>query len=164
MSTLRAALALGIALAAQAGLGRFWPDAHRYLDVMVVPVVWYGIAHSQRRAMLVGCAAGLLQDAWFQVGTFGLNGFKKTLLGWLLGGMGSWIDLNQPAGRLLAGTLVSLGDSLLELLLRRLLDQQPPLPAVLELLTPALAAGLLVVLSGYMVERMNGGRAVRQPV
>jgi hypothetical protein len=162
--TLRAALALGIALATQAALGRFWPDAHRYLDVMVVPVVWYGIAHSQRRAMLVGCAAGLLQDAWFQVGSFGLNGFKKTLLGWALGGMGSWIDLNQPMGRLLAGTMVSLGDSLLDLVLRRMLDQQPRLPAVLELLATAIASGLLVVLSGYVVERVHGGRAVRQPV
>jgi len=68
------------ALAVQAMLGRFWPEATRYVDVMLLPVVWYGIAGSQRSGMLVGCAAGLMQDVWFQLGVLGLNGAGKSSL------------------------------------------------------------------------------------
>ena len=119
--TVIAVLAVGLAL--QTGLGRVWPDASRYVDVMMVPVVWYGIAGSQRSGMLVGCAAGLLQDAWFQAGAFGINGFKKTLIGWVLGGLGSRFDLNSTPSRFVFGAVATLSDSLLDLGLRQLLDQ-----------------------------------------
>jgi hypothetical protein len=142
---LRVAAALTLALAFQVALGRIWPASHRYVDVMLVPVVWYGIAGSQRSAMLVGCAAGLLQGAWFGSATFGMNGFKKTLIGWGLGGLGSRFDLNAPGGRLLGGFAASICDSLLELGLRSLLDLDRGLPGAGEvLLRGAATAGLVV--------------------
>ena len=74
MSWWASVLSLIVALALQAGLGRVWPGAHRYVDLFLVPVVWAGVAGTQRSAMFVGCAGGLFQDAWFQVGTFGHSG------------------------------------------------------------------------------------------
>jgi len=158
---LRTLLALGVALAVQAGLGRLWPAAHRWVDVMMVPVVWYGIAGTQRSAMWVGCAAGLMQDGWLAVGAFGLNGFKKTLLGFALGGVGGRFDLNRPPGRFAAAALVTVADGLLDPLLRRLIDQQHDPLNLTELLVRAGSTALLVVLSFSTVDRFRRNRRLR---
>ena len=159
MNVLRAVGALTLALVVQAGLGKLWPDVHRYVDLMFLPVIWYGLRHSQAQAMWIGCAAGLMQDTWFQAGVFGLNGFKKTLLGWTLGGLGGRFDLNGQTGRVVAGVLLVLADGLLDQGLRRLLDQQPGLPGIFDLLTRALVTGILVRWSFGLFDR--GG--TRQP-
>ena len=144
MRLLRAIMGLALAVSLQVGLGSLWPDAHRYADLLLVPVVVYGIVGSQRSAMLVGCCAGLLQDAWFDIGVFGLNGFKRTLLGWTLGGLGSRFDLNRRAGWLAAGVLLSLVDSMMDLGLRRMLDLEQATPRVTEIVIRAVVTGLLV--------------------
>jgi rod shape-determining protein MreD len=141
------------AVAVQAGVGGVWPAAHRYVDALLVPVVWCGVAGSQRSAMIAGCTAGLLQDAWFQVGLFGINGLKKTLVGWVLGTVATLLDMNHLVGRLLAGALAAIGDSLLDLLIRRFLDQVTPVPTVPELLAKAAICGLLVAGLGRFAER-----------
>ena len=95
MNLLRALAVMAIALGLEAILGRLAPVLHGWVDLMMIPVAWYAISGSQRSAMLVGCAGGLLQDAWFQAGVFGISGFKKTLLGWAVGGLCSRLDLNH---------------------------------------------------------------------
>lgn len=164
MSLLWALIAVAAALALQAGLGRLWPEVHTYVDLLMVPVVWYAVARSQLSAMLVGCLAGLVQDAWFQVGSFGMNGFKKTLVGFLLGALASRLDLNQAAGRVLAGAGALLGDALLDVLLRRLLDLELQVPGPLQLLAPAVICGLIVAFAGNAVEKLGGGRPLRHTV
>jgi len=143
--TVIAVLAVGLGL--QTGLGRVWPEAPRYVDVMMVPVVWYAIAGSQRSGMLVGCAAGLVQDAWLQAGAFGISGFKKTIVGWVLGGLGSRFDLNSALSRFVFGAVASLGDSLLDLGLRQLLDQSSAPPRPVEIAIKATVTGLLVLVA-----------------
>ena len=161
MKFLRTLLALALALSAQAALGLLWPQSHRFVDLMLLPVVWYGIAGSQRKGMLVGCAAGLLQDSWFQLGVFGLNGFKKTLLGWILGGLGSRFDLNRQGGRVIFGALASLADSLMDLGLRRLLDQQLAGPSATDIGIKAVVTGLLVAAAFDVMERARRRRQLR---
>ena len=162
MSVLRAAAVLGLALVIQAGLGHLWPGIHRFVDVLLIPVALYGVAGSQRAAMLVGCASGLLTDTWFQVGTLGMNGFKRTLMGWALGGVAGRLDLNHHGGRLVAGIMASLGDGLLDPLLRWALDQRPHLAHPLELLGRALLTGLLALAVGAILDRATGARRVRR--
>ncbi len=156
MSSLRGLLAILICLGLQAGLGYLWPLSGNYVDLMLLPVCWYGITHSQRGAMLVGCGGGLLQDAWLHAGTLGINGFKKTLIGWALGGLGSRFDLNQPLGRFVSGAAVSLADSLLDVGLRQLLDQRVLGPVVLTVVVRALVTGLLMTVSFRWMERLVG--------
>jgi rod shape-determining protein MreD len=136
---------LAFCLALQTALGSIWSGASRFVDVMMVPVVWYAIGGSQRSGMLVGCAGGLLQDSWFQTGAFGIGGFKKTLVGWFLGGLGSRFDLNNPLSRFVFGTLASLADGLLGLGLRRALDQAMAPADPLGIVLRALVTGVLVV-------------------
>jgi rod shape-determining protein MreD len=140
---LSALVALGLALAAQAGIAGWLPRVHRYVDFLLVPVVWYAIARSQRSALLTGCGAGLLQGAWFQTGPFGLHGFTKTLLGWALGGLGSRFDLNHPRGAMVGGCLFFLAERALEVGMRLLLDQAVAPLSLVELLTGAVVSGLL---------------------
>jgi len=147
MKLVTVVVVLALCLAAQAVLGRLMPHASTYFDVMLVPVVWYAVSGSQRSGMLVGCAAGLLEDAWFETGAFGISGFKKTIVGWALGGLGSRFDLNRQPGRFVFGVTGSLGDSLLDLGLRRLLDQAAVQPRPTAIALKALATGVLVVLA-----------------
>jgi rod shape-determining protein MreD len=141
---LRLVIALVAALLLQSALGLLWPGAARYVDLMLVPVVWFGISGSQRTAMFAGCAAGLLQDSWFQLTVFGLNGFKKTAIGWFLGGFGSRFDLNRQGVRMACGALASIADSLMDIGLRRLLDQKQPPPNLVEILMRAVVVGMAV--------------------
>ncbi|HKQ62574.1 MAG TPA: hypothetical protein VJS92_14890, partial [Candidatus Polarisedimenticolaceae bacterium] len=161
VNRLRVIVALVAALVLQALLGRVWPEAPRFVDVLIVPVVWQGIAGSQLSAMFTGCAAGLMQDAWLEAGAFGINGFKKTLLGWVLGGIGSRFDLNRPPGRLLGGTAFSLADQALDLALRRLLDLQPTPVAPLDTLIRAAVTGVLVASAFGLGQRAGGGERLR---
>lgn len=153
-----AIVALALCLALQTGIGRLWPEAPRYFDIMLVPVVAYAIAGSQRSGMLVGCAAGLLQDVWFQAGAFGIGGFKKTLIGWALGGLGSRFDLNRQPSRFVFGGVASLADSLLDLALRRLLDQQGAPPGPAEIGIRAVIGGVLVVAAFSIVQKVRRQR------
>lgn len=158
MRLLSAILAVALALALEAGLGRLWPSSGRWIDPMMLPVVWFAIGGSQRSGMLVGCAAGLLEDAWFRVGAFGLDGFKKTCVGYLLGGLGSRFDLNQPFGRATAGVAAVLIDSVVNFGLLSLLDQRPAAPPVLDLLVPAGLTGGSMLLIGGVVDRFDRRR------
>jgi rod shape-determining protein MreD len=153
----RGLLVIVLALAAEALLGRLIPSVLGFVDVMLIPVAWYGISRSQRSAMLVGCGGGLLQDAWFQAGTFGVSGFTKTLLGWALGGLAVRLDLDHVPGRLAVGAGLSVADHLLEIGLNRLLDLNAAPVGLVRILVRGALTGLLVAASFPIVERMGAG-------
>ena len=152
---------LALALAGQVALGTFSPDASRYVDLLLVPTAWYALAASQRAGMLVGCVAGLLQDAWFQTDVFGLNGFNKTLLGWALGGLSARFDVRRQPARFAFGALAAVADGLLALGLRRMLDQTSPGLALGALAAKAVVTGGLVVLAFGLTRRVHDRRARR---
>ena len=152
MSALRALLVVACALVLQAALGRLFPGGHRWVDLLLVAVALYGVASTQRAAMLMGCVTGLLSDTWFHGGPFGLQGFKWTLLGWAVGVISSRVDLNRPVGRLVVGAGISLGDDLLDLVLRGLLDADPFVPRPWAVVVKAASMALLVVALGPMLE------------
>ncbi len=163
MSFLLAVLAVGGSLLVQAAVGAWAPGAQRTVDAMLWPVAYYALARSQRSAMLVGCAAGLVQDAWFEAGSFGVHGFVKTLLGWALGGVGSRFDLNRFLGQFFGGALLFAGDRLVETGLMLLLDLEvsPMRPA--PLVAAAAINGVLVT-GVFAVVQRTAGRNSRRPI
>lgn len=163
MTFLIAILALLAALIVQATLGRWFPAAQAYGDVLTLPIAWYAVARSQRSAMFVGCAAGLLEDAWFHTGTFGLHGFSKTLAGWALGGLGARFDLNHAWGRMVMGAALFLVDRLVEAGLLLLLNLSIAPLAPLSLALGAGGNGLLVAVVFAIVQKVRGQEAVRRP-
>jgi cell shape-determining protein MreD len=161
MSGLRGLLVVFCALVLQAALGRLAPGIHGWVDVMLVPVALYGIASTQRAAMVSGAVTGLLSDSWFYGGPFGLHGFKWTFLGWAVGALATRFDLNQPGGRLVTGAAVSLGDDLLDLAVRGMLDAAPQGLSPAAVLVKAAVTALLVGMVGGMLERERDGQRLR---
>jgi rod shape-determining protein MreD len=151
----RILIALAIALGIEALIGRVVPGVLGYLDLMLVAVAYIAIRGSQRSAMLAGCAGGLLHDAWFQIGVFGISGFKKTLLAWLVGGLATRLDLNHAPGRLTVGVVLSVADQFLEIGLYRLMDlATAPLDPV-KIVARAAITGVLVVAVFTIAERKS---------
>ena len=162
MSPFSALLALAIALGIEALLGHLAPAAVGYFDLVLVVVVYFALRRTQRSAMMVGCAGGLLHDGWLQAGVFGISGFKKTLAGWVVGGLATRFDLNHMPGRLVVGTLLSVGDQFLDMGLYRLLDLRTvPLDPV-RIIVRAAITGLLVVAAFPIVDRVTGRDSARK--
>ena len=158
---MRSLLAVAAALGVEALIGRVFPAALGYVDLMLVVVAYFAIRRSQRSAMLVGCAGGLLHDAWLQAGVFGMSGFKKTLVAWAVGGLASRIDLNHAPGRVTVGVLLSVSDQFLEVGLYRLMDlATSPLDPV-RIISRAMVTGLLVAIAFAIVDRKSSRRSMR---
>ena len=163
MTLLYALLTLAAYLAVQAAIGRLAPWALRWVDLMLVPVAWYGIRGAQRRAMVVGCVAGLLQDVWFETGILGFNATKKTILGWSVGAVGSRFDLNRRVWQVLSGGLLSVADHYLGVALLRLFGQRAPLPDALTVGGRAGATALIVCTVFVMFDRAKAKAGEPKP-
>lgn len=155
MTALLATVLLTLGLCLQAMLGKISPEAHRFVDALMVPVAVFGISGTRRAALGVGCAAGLLHDAWFEVGTFGANGFKRTLLAWGLGAAAVPLDFGHAGGRMTVGAALCIGDAILDLGVYRLLGVERAFRSPGELAVEAAATGLLTVLVGAGLDRLR---------
>lgn len=151
-----AVLIAAASLTQQVVLSAHFPAVHRLVDLYLIVVVYISITKPQGHALLMGAATGLLQDLFTQR-LFGVNGFCKCLLAFLVSGLGSRFMLNQPVpqfGALVIGTLAEFGiaAALLATLGQRLAD---PL-----LLQRALANGVAGMLL-FMVFNRLAGRGAR---
>lgn len=163
MIVLWAALGIGLSLAFELVLGRFAPGTTRYVALMTLPLVAYALRTSQRSAMVVGCASGLLEDYWVEPRLFGLNGLVKTVLGWAMGGIGARFDLNNFWGRFVSGASVHLVDEGLQTALRRLFGAAVAPVGLATLGIRAVAGGLLTAAVLAIVSKLGAGRrAMRQ--
>ena len=126
--------------------------------------IWYGVAGTQRSGDARRlCLAGLLHDAWFEIGAFGVYGFKWTLIGWALAGLSKRLDLNHQGGRFVSGrrwpgppTACSIRG------LRRLLDLESLVRHPTEIVVQAVLTGdCSRMLGGSMVDRARGHRPAR---
>ena len=155
MKALRFVTAVAVAVFLQTTLARLSGTFGRYADLTLLPVVWYAIRGTQRSAMLAGCIVGLVHDAWFRIAVFGMGGFKRTLLGWILGGVGNRFDLNHAPGRFAVGTSLALGDGLLDMALRRMMDLEQG-GGWVEMLLRSLCTGILTVFVFATIDRFRG--------
>ena len=157
MKALNFLLAVAAAVFLQAALGKLSGGFDRYVDLTLLPVIWYAIHGTQRSAMLVGCTVGLIHDAWFRIAVFGISGFKRTLLGWAMGGVSGRFDLNRFAGRFMVGFAFAVADGILDVGLRRMLDLAQG-AGWLEVLTRAASTGALAVVVFGLIDRFRGAR------
>ena len=163
MIVLWALLGIGLSLAFELGLGRFAPGVTHYIAPMTLPLAAYALRTSQRSSMVVGCASGLLEDYWIEPRLFGLNGLVKTILGWVLGGIGARFDLNNFWGRCASGASVHLVDEGLQVALRRLFGEALAPVDVASLGIRAVAGGLLTATVLAIVSKFGTSRrAARQ--
>jgi rod shape-determining protein MreD len=149
----RGLAALATAAIAQALLSRYAGGVARYCDLFTIIVVYYGLTCPPTTAMLMGTGAGLMEDSLLG-SVLGMNGFKKTLIGYLVGTFGSLFMLNQTIPRfgiLFAATIL---DPLTELGLSMAMGRSFPFPDWLELLQRGLGNGVLGLLFFWVAARL----------
>ena len=153
MKVFRAALALGAVCLVQILLAHYLPAVAERCDLFTVLVVYYGLTRPPRAAMVMGAGAGLVQDAL--VGSIlGLNGFKKTLIGYLVGAIGSLFMLNQAIPRfgiLFAATIV---DPIAEWGLMLVMGQIFVFPGLWDLAQRGLGNGVIGLLVFWIAARL----------
>lgn len=98
MTTARVLVAIAVALALQTTLARFGIGGDRFVDLVLVVVVYAALAGGPVTGLLSGTAGGLAQDA-LGAGLVGVGGFAKTLVGFLVGVVGSHFIVAQPLTR-----------------------------------------------------------------
>jgi rod shape-determining protein MreD len=149
----RAVLALAAACLVQVLLSRYLPQIARRCDLFTILVVYYGLTRKPVPAMVMGASAGLVEDSL--IGSIlGLNGFKKTLIAYLVGSIGSLFMLNQAIPRfgiLVAATFI---DPLIELVLSLALGQGMVLPGVLDLLQKGIGNGVVGLCVFWIAARL----------
>lgn len=135
MQNARLVFALLLAWLVTALSGRYLTGGVMLLDPFLLLTVYAGARSAPPRGTLTGLAAGLTQDAL--TGTlFGLNGFTKTLVGYLSHGIGGRLVLTNAVPQvvvIIGATLLDrFGIAILSLLLRGTFPL-PPVGALLLL-------------------------------
>jgi rod shape-determining protein MreD len=85
----------------------------RYFDLPLIFSVYYGFTLGKPVAStFIGSGLGLMQDS-LSGAAMGMNGFSKTLIGFLAASAGSKFNVDYPITRVFALFLFTLGDGLL---------------------------------------------------
>ena len=88
-----------------------------YFDLPLIYTIYYGFTlASPTGSIAIGSALGLMQDS-LSGAILGVNGFSKTLIGFLAASAGSRFDVDQPIVRVLALVLFTFADGVLRILL-----------------------------------------------
>lgn len=107
-----AGIALLSAFVLQSALGWLLPSYARFLDPFLVVAVSYALAGGETHGMLVGAAAGWVQDAHFGGRVIGLSGLSKVLVAFVVGVAGARFQLSEAGPRALVLAVATLLDTL----------------------------------------------------
>ena len=108
MTAARVMAAIAVALALQTTLARLTLGGSAPVNLVLVVVVYAGLAGGPVTGLVAGTVGGLAQDA-LAGGLVGVGGLAKTLVGFFAGVVGSQFIVTQPLPRfvvLVAATLV----------------------------------------------------------
>ena len=134
-------------------LVRYISAVGRSVDLFTVLVIFYAVTRRRIRVMVMGTAAGLAEDLLAH--TFlGMNAFKKTLVGYLMGMLGSFFVLSQPLPRFGILILATLLEALIEAGLVLVLGQNLVVPGATDLLRLCLGNGIAGILGYYAVSKL----------
>jgi len=153
VNLLRALAGLAIVCLAQMLIGQHFPGLAKRCDLFSVYVVYIALTRPARPAMLIGGGAGLLQDALTGI-VLGLNGFKKTLLGFLVGTLGSLFMLNQPVPRFSILFAAAIFDPLAGWALSLAMGQHFVFPAPMDLALLGMGNGILGLAAFWVAARV----------
>lgn len=135
------------------------PWIQRSVDLVLLVVVYYGSSGARVGSMVAGAAGGILEDLWSN-NLMGLHGLTKTLIGYLLGGLGSRFDLTSPPARLLAVFLATIVEKLVEPVVMMGLGLRAPAPNLVEMIWRT--AGNLLV-GGLFFFSLAGKGKIQKP-
>ena len=126
MRQLKIALVLALAIILQTSLSYVW-HPFIYVDLPLVVVVYFALQRDPMQALVIGMIAGLATDA-LSVGLLGAGGFSKTLTAYMVVSVATRIMLDNPLLRIPVLASATLLDSIVYILLHRMLGQPPLMP------------------------------------
>lgn len=152
MRAIRIGLMLIAALTLQTGAAHATGN-RTVVDLVIVAVIYYSLVGGPNVGILLGSAAGLVQDA-LSGGVVGVGGFANCLVGCLAGVLGTQFIVTGTLPRFLVFVLGSLLQMGCSIGLYTLIDPRGIGVAPTTVLAQALLNGVVGVLAFYVVERM----------
>ena len=113
MKIVKVIIALMCALGADIFFNKLFSFMNPFFDPYMILIVYFGTISKPVSSLFIGTAAGLVEDTWREL-IFGLNGFKKTLIGYLIAVLASIFDLTGILARCAILIVATLLDFLLE--------------------------------------------------
>jgi len=151
-------LAIGAAVLVETALAYLVPSPGRYLDPFLLVVVYCALVVGETYGMLVGAAAGWVQDALFGGRVLGISGLSKLLVAFGVGlAAGRFLISGAPA-RALVVLLATVADALLVQWLASVFSVPAAGLAPLALLSRATLNALVGGLLFAMVDRRLAAR------
>lgn len=160
MKTFWTATALLAAFILQSALTRVMPSSARVFDPFLLVLVYCGLAYGEVDGMIVGVAAGWVQDVQFGGGpVLGLSGLTKVLVGFAVGAAGTRFQLSEAAPRGLVLGAAAVLDALIFSGLAAAFDVPTLHMSLGEILVRGLTCALLGALLFELLERrLRGAR------
>jgi rod shape-determining protein MreD len=153
--------AITIALALQTTLGSLVIRGTAALDLVLIVVVYLALMTGPVTGLLLGTAAGLVQDS-LSSGIIGIGGLSKTVVGFVAGLLGTQFIVTAPLSRFLVFVMSTVLNAAIfmglyaGLGLRQFDDPWGPV------LTQAVGNGFLGVVGAHLVELLPGLRERRK--
>ena len=161
MKTIAVLVGLTVALLIQTTLSGVSFQAGTRVNFMVVAVVFVALLLGAVPGLLAGAAGGLAQDA-VAGGIIGIGGISKTLIGFLVGVVGSQFIISQSLLRFVMFAGATVLHELCFQGLYGLAEAHPVRFHYREVLTQAGINGIVGILTFYLVESAPGAMQRRE--
>jgi rod shape-determining protein MreD len=153
--------AIAAALALQTTLASLVIRGTAALDLVLIVVVYLALTSGPVTGLLLGSAAGLIQDS-LSSGIIGIGGLAKTIVGFVAGVLGTQFILTAPLSRFVVFVMATLLHATVFMGLYTLLDLRQFDAPYTAVLTQAVGNGFLGVVAAQVVELLPGLRARRR--
>jgi rod shape-determining protein MreD len=154
-------LAVAVALALQTTLGSLVIRGTAALDLVLIVVVYLALISGPVAGLLVGTAAGLVQDS-LSSGIIGIGGLAKTVVGFVAGVLGTQFIVTAPLSRFVVFVLATVLHAAVFMGLYTLLGLRQFDDPWAAVVTQAVGNGFLGVIGAQLVELLPGLRDRRK--
>lgn len=161
MKILAALAAIAAALALQTTLASLVIRGTAALDLVLIVVVYLALMTGPVTGLLLGSAAGLIQDS-LSSGIIGVGGLAKTIVGFVAGVLGTQFILTAPLSRFVVFVMATILHATVFMGLYVLLDLRQFDSPYSAVLSQAVGNGFLGVVAAQLVELLPGLRARRR--
>lgn len=154
-------LAIVIALALQTTLANLVIRGTATLDLVLIVIVYLALISGPITGLLLGSAAGLVQDA-LSSGIIGIGGLAKTVVGFIAGLLGTQFIVTAPLSRFVVFMLATALHAAVFMGLYTVLGLRQFDSPWAAILSQAVGNGLLGVVGAQLVELLPGLRDRRK--
>jgi rod shape-determining protein MreD len=154
-------LAVAVALALQTTLGSLVIRGTAALDLVLIVVVYLALITGPVTGLLLGSAAGLVQDS-LSSGIIGIGGLAKTVVGFVAGVLGTQFIVTAPLSRFVVFVLATVLHAGVFMGLYTLLGLRQFDAPWAAVVTQAVGNGFLGVVGAQLVELLPGLRDRRK--